>query len=595
MVRFLTSPFLATGLACFAAFADASPALWRSNNTTSPVVKVKNGTYAGIHSTEFKQDFFLGMPYAQKTPRWTVSQPLNSSWDGVRNATAYPKHCIGFGPDDIGYELSEDCLYLNVIRPAADTAGLPVAVWIHGGGLFMGGSADTRYNLSFIVQNSVQLGTPMIGVSLNYRLSAFGFPCGKQVLDAGLGNLGFKDQRLALRWVNENIAAFGGAPDKLTIWGESSGAESVSAQTLAYGGRDDGLFRGVIGQSGYGGFIARYPGNLDDTEFQQATYDALVKNTTCRDTVGTAASLECVRNLPLNELTLALNGTGNAGPWPPIKDGDFIADYPSKQFREGRFPKVRILAGCNTDEGSSFSQGYGPKGGDAGINTDAEMRDAIASVVGPNAEKTLGKTVDQIVGEMIALYPNIQAVGIPSLDRWPAIQPGDSVAQSRGVQYRRAAALFGDLKMQSSRRRANIAFAAQGLPSWSYRFDVVMPGLPGHVGATHFQEVAFVFDNTRGDGYASNPFNGSQALISLAKTMSTAWVNFVTAQDPNGPKGLDLPGGAKWPIYNATVGGGVGQNIVWTDKGEGSYVEMDSFRAEGMSYLIENSQAIFGL
>lgn len=103
----------------------------------------------------------------------------------------------------------------------------------------MGGSADRRYNLSFIVQNSVDLGTPIIGVSLNYRLSAFGFLAGSEALEAGIANNGFRDQRLALRWVNENIAHFGGDPAKVTIWGESSGAESVSAQVLAYNGKID--------------------------------------------------------------------------------------------------------------------------------------------------------------------------------------------------------------------------------------------------------------------------------------------------------------------------------------------------------------------
>lgn len=152
-----------------------------------------------------------------------------------------------------------------MIRPAGidSTASLPVAVWIYGGGLvrlvkphpggnpnadmtkFMGGSADKRYNLSFIVQNSVEQGTPMVGVSFNYRLSAFGFLCGSEALDAGITNNGFRDQRLALHWINENIAAFGGSPDKVTIWGESSGAESVSAQVLAYNGTQSRLARSV--------------------------------------------------------------------------------------------------------------------------------------------------------------------------------------------------------------------------------------------------------------------------------------------------------------------------------------------------------------
>lgn len=148
--------------------------------------------------------------------------------------------------------------------------------------------------------------------------------------------------------------------------------------------------------------------------------------------------------------------------------------------------------------------------------------------------------------------------------------------------------------MHSARRRANLAFAKQGVPSWSYRFDTVLPRILGFFGAPHFQEVAFVFYNTRGDGYAQNPFaNNTEALTALAKTMSTAWVSFVTGQDPNHPRGLGLPGGETWPVYNASAGGGVGEGIVWTDKG--SYVEMDSWRAEGLNYFSENSLAMFGV
>ena len=101
----------------------------------------------------------------------------------------------------------------------------------------MGGSADKRYNLSFIVDRSVELNQPVIGVSLNYRVSGFGFLGGKEATEGGATNLGFRDQRPALKWINENIAAFGGSPRKVTIFGESSGAESVSAQIFAYNGR----------------------------------------------------------------------------------------------------------------------------------------------------------------------------------------------------------------------------------------------------------------------------------------------------------------------------------------------------------------------
>lgn len=115
----------------------------------------------------------------------------------------------------------------------------------------------------------------------------------------------------------------------------------------------------------------------------------------------------------------------------------------------------------------------------------------------------------------------------------------------------------------------------------------------GYVGATHFQEVAFVFDNVRGDGYAVNPFaNASAAYLALAKTMSNAWINFVVGGDPNGG-GLGLPGGATWPVYNTSVGGGVGQNIVFSD--HGSFVEMDCWRAEAIDWLIKNSQAVLGI
>lgn len=133
--------------------------------------------------------------------------------------------------DQTFYNQSEDCLYLNVVRPAGfEQKQLPVGFWIHGGGFVNGGGGDQRYNLSFIVEQSVKIGKPIIGVSVNYRLSAWGFLHSNEVVGEGITNLGLRDQRIALHWVQENIAAFGGDPRKVTIFGESAGAASVGFQ-----------------------------------------------------------------------------------------------------------------------------------------------------------------------------------------------------------------------------------------------------------------------------------------------------------------------------------------------------------------------------
>ncbi|KAK1999026.1 carboxylesterase [Colletotrichum falcatum] len=585
--------FIAYALAmCLSLSAPAWSAALRHRDA-APVVHVKNGSYLGIHNTDFNQDYFLGMPYAKTPVRFRIPESLDTTWNDTRPATQYPKHCIGYGEDMVGYESSEDCLYLNVVRPAgvSSDAKLPVAVWIHGGGLYMGGSADKRYNLSFIVDNSVKQGTPLIGVSLNYRLSVFGFAGGKQALDAGATNLGFRDQRLALHWVNENIASFGGAPDKVTIFGESSGAESVANQVLAYNGRDDGLFRAAAAESGFGGVIPRGFGGFNSTTFQ-TNYDQLVGNiTSCASTVGTPESIECLRTAPLEEFNAVLNATGASFSFTPVKDGDFIADFATNQLARGDFVKVPILIGSNSDEGTSFGVGRGPNHGP--VNTDDDMAYAVSSTIPSQANETTGETIDELVKEAMALYPNDQAVGIPSLETWPhIIQPGEDIAVQLGLQQRRTAAFFGDMYFGFLRRRANTVWAENGVPSFAYRFDVTPNGLPEFIGSTHFQEVAFVFDNVNGLGYATNPFGGNDTVyttkaVALAKTMSTAWVNFFVSLDPNGAPGL-----GDWPVYGTKGEAGVGSDVVFGI--DGPFVETDDWRKEGMDWMIEHALDIFG-
>ncbi len=123
-------------------------------------------------------------------------------------------------------------------------------VWIYGGGFTAGGSADSRYNTSYLVKNSVEMGSPIIAVSINYRLGGWGFLASSEVQDGGASNIGLFDQRLALRWISENINAFGGDPDKITISGESAGGFSVGYHLVGFDGKHDRLFRGAIMQSG---------------------------------------------------------------------------------------------------------------------------------------------------------------------------------------------------------------------------------------------------------------------------------------------------------------------------------------------------------
>lgn len=208
-------------------------------------------------------------------------------------------------------------------------------------------------------------GSPFIAVTLNYRLSAWGFISSSQVQGSGNTNLGLRDQRLALQWIQENIAAFGGDPKKVTIWGESAGAMSVGHHLTAYGGRDDKLFRAGVMQSG-----ASVTVNAVNTTKFQSTYDDLVSKVNCSDTID---SLQCLREVPFEVLNSVLNGTdGNSqyNFWPTL-DGDMVRNWGSIQFDKGQFVKVPIMIGTNSDEGTAF--------GPVGINTTSQFYEYLTS------------------------------------------------------------------------------------------------------------------------------------------------------------------------------------------------------------------------
>ncbi|XMA10189.1 hypothetical protein WAI453_002980 [Rhynchosporium graminicola] len=320
---------------------------------TIPVAKTLNGSYHGVHIEPLNQDLFLGIPFAEppvKDLRFANPRSLNITWQGSLPATNYAPRCVGYGSVQQGYQQNEDCLYLNLVRPAGyENESLPLLVWIHGGGFSEGGGSDMRFNLSFIVNNSVSIGKPIMAASVAFRLGPFGFMSGDKVAEEGSSNAGLKDQRLGLHWLKENIAGFGGDPEKITLWGQSSGAASVGRQLFAFNGRNDNLFRAAIMMCG----TAIFSGPDRSTEYYQPRFDSLVKATGCEEHANTLA---CIRQLPYAVLNNILNTTSFISEWFPIVDGDFTARHGSEQMADGSFVHVPIITGTNSDEGTSFAQ-----------------------------------------------------------------------------------------------------------------------------------------------------------------------------------------------------------------------------------------------
>ncbi|KAG7429156.1 Lipase 1 [Fusarium oxysporum f. sp. raphani] len=553
--------------------------------TRPPTVTVKNGTYIGTHSSSYNQDFFLGIPYAQppvKNLRFNTAQSLNTTWTGKKPANSYSAACIGYGTDNAGYKnTSEDCLYLNIVRPSERRRMLPVLVWIHGGGLVEGSAIDQRYNLSFVVRQSEAIGMPIIGISLNYRLGALGFLNSDEVAKTGNTNLGFKDQRLALRWVQENIPAFGGDPEQVTIWGESAGAFSVGAHLTAFGGRDDRLFRGAIMDSGNPVFyLPVFP-----AQYFQPSYEALLKMTGCNNS---ADGLECLRQVPIAELSKVFHASPSLwSGFTPSKDEDFIQGSGSELLSKGKFVHVPILIGTNTDEGTYFaSKDPTPKN----ISSDAEF----ISYLQDNQHLPT-----PFIQEVLRAYPDVPSEGIPGVPTLPAsYRPG----YPYGSQWRRLAAYCGDSVIIANKRWTSQIWSSAGLCVYSYRFNIVPASIPGVFGASHVQEIPFAFYNHNGIGYNKenmSPWNGTEEpfedkradYAEAARLMSSLWVSFVHDQDPNsfgrGGCGIGNRSVPLWPTY--TKGGKNGTNFVFSSAFE-FYLEPDNFRFNAINLLMSRNE-----
>ncbi|KAJ9475004.1 Carboxylic ester hydrolase [Pseudozyma hubeiensis] len=558
------------------------------STSSDPIVQVRNGSYAGLtiqpiassstlsgFGTNRTQHAFLGIPYAQQPTddlRFRRPRSLNSTWNDVRSAKRYSELCFGVGTDDdynppyVTYKLGERCLTLNVVRPANVRKGddLPVFVWIHGGGFSYGGSGDRRYNGSFVVDKSVELDQPVIYVSLNYRVNVLGFPVGDEAEQAGIQNLGLYDQRLALHWIRENIGAFGGDRDKVSILGESAGGGSMLLHLAAYGGRDDRLFRSVVVQSGY--WSSQLATKNTTAEWNQQ-WGSLSEYANCTS----GNSVECLRNVPLETIKQwSQKNNATLSAFNPVVDGDLVEEDLQKSFLEGKFVKdASVLLNNNLDEGISF--------GVRGVNNTNDIVNALeASQALPD-----GWLTSDVRSDLARIYPDNEDIYAPFQAGAGLLPPTNGII---GMNDRRSCAIFGDLRFVGPRRQAALALAKGSNKSiYVSRFDQLSYKTPVSVGAQHFQEVAYMFRNPLDTQNALGPLRKD---VELADEMTSYWISFVASDDPNRAKEEGKMGGGavRWPKY--TVEGKKGLAWVRDGLGHKTKVIKDDYRAEGMELLM---------
>jgi para-nitrobenzyl esterase len=298
---------------------------------SGPVAGTANGAVRGVASGAV--DEFLGIPYAAPpigALRWQPPQPA-ASWSGVRDATQFAPHCPQSASPFGQASTSEDCLFLNVFTPSHRQAGSPVMVWIHGGALVTGESDD--YNPAKLVEDGVTV------VTINYRLGALGFLAHPALADANgqSGDYGLMDQQAALRWVQRNIAGFGGNPHNVTIFGESAGGLSTLSQVASPQAR--GLFERAIVESG------SY--NLTQASLASAETAGEAFATKAGCASQTAA---CLRGLPVSTILTDEDAAG----YTPNINSEVLPQTLGTAFATGKFNRVPIINGTNRDEWRLF-------------------------------------------------------------------------------------------------------------------------------------------------------------------------------------------------------------------------------------------------
>jgi para-nitrobenzyl esterase len=445
-----------------AASAVAALALAAAPAYAADTAKVAQGQLKGATAgqvTAFKAIPFAAPPVGDL--RWRPPQPAKG-WSGVRDASAYGPMCWQMRATPNGTNQSEDCLTLNVWTPVGFKPGgkLPVLVFIHGGSFTGGSGSNAIYDGTHFAERGVVL------VTVNYRLGRLGFfahPALTAEQPAGpLANYGMMDNLAALRWVQDNIAAFGGDPKKVTIFGESAGSFSVNAQMASPRAR--GLFVRAIGESG------AFWGN---TLRAKTLADSEAAGVKFADSLG-AHSLAGLRAKSAQEMLDAQLKAGPGTSFIPNVDGYFLPDSVATIFADGKQAKVPLLAGWNADEMNyrMLLRNLPPTTANLGVR----MREQY----GADADKVL------------KLYP------ADTDDQ--AKRAAQDLASDQFIAY----GTWKWIEIQAAARQ----------PVWRYRFDQAS-AKDSSIGAVHASEIPFVFQTLKSQ---DQPWRQEDFWTNFAKT-----------------------------------------------------------------------------
>jgi para-nitrobenzyl esterase len=467
---------------------------WPAISNAQDVVSIDTGRIQG--STQAGVTSFKGIPFAAPPVgalRWRPPQPA-AKWSGVRQATGFGHDCMQV-PSIFSNSPAEDCLYLNVWALQHRGRNLPVMVWIYGGAWVVGGSSLSFFDGSQIARKGV------VFVSFNYRLGRFGyfaFPALTQQSESGLlGNYGYMDQLAALKWVQRNIAAFGGNSHEVTIVGQSAGGFAVHVLMTSPLAR--GLFQRAVVESGGGGWMHDCTGLRRGLNGRPSAERIGVAFAASKgiDGVGQGA-LEKLRALPaeaiLDGLTASNLLTADATYAGPMIDGRLVVDQPPVLYQEGRYQHVPMIVGASN--------------GDASISRAANEHELFApfGADAKAAEQAYGATAS---GDFALLRDK---VGSDAL----FVGPERFVAQ---------------------------ALSSRADAVWEYRFGYVpIPVRAKLQSAPHGGETPFVFDHDTWFSVKLAPQDEG-----MAHEISTYWANFAKTGNPNG---AGLP---HWPRYRVST------------------------------------------